>query len=199
MSGQDPQPGPVLYQRLDRCASYPYSGGEYARRLAWELVQRWLIRPSPRRAHACRRALLRRFGAQVHPTAATKPTTTIWHPWLLSVGAWSVLAEGVVVYNLGPVQIGQHTVISQDAYLCAGTHDYTQENLPLRRPPIVIGSGVWICAGAFIGPGVTVGDNAIVAARAVVTRDVPPGMIVGGNPARVIKPRPQPSTAQAPP
>ncbi|HZK80265.1 MAG TPA: type B chloramphenicol O-acetyltransferase, partial [Humisphaera sp.] len=58
------------------------------------------------------------------------------------------------------------------------------------RPSITIGSGVWICAGAFIGPGVTIGDNSIVGARAVVTRDIPPGMIVAGNPARVIKPRP---------
>jgi len=152
-------------------------------------VQRGLVRTSPRRAHGWRRLWLRRFGAQIDVTAGTKPTTHIWHPWLLRVGPWSMLAEGVVVYNLGPVQIGAHTVISQDAYLCAGSHDYTQPQLPLRRPPIVIGSGVWICAGAFIGPGVTVGDNAIVAARAVVTADVPPGMIVGGNPARVIKPR----------
>ena len=55
--------------------------------------------------------------------------------------------------------------------------------------PIVIGSGVWVCAGAFIGPGVTVGDNSVVGARAVVTRDVPPGVVVAGNPARVVKAR----------
>ncbi len=101
-----------------------------------------------------------------------------------------MLGDHVHVYNLGPITIGDHTVISQDVYLCAGTHDYTQPDLPLVRPSITIGSGVWICAGAFIGPGVTIGDNAIVGARAVVTKDVPPGMIVAGNPARVIKVRP---------
>jgi putative colanic acid biosynthesis acetyltransferase WcaF len=186
-----------LYQRLDQCAAYPYRASEYARRLAWQCVQRVLVRPSPGRAHAWRRALLRRFGAQIHKTAGTKPTTHIWHPWLLSMGEWSMLSQGVVVYNLGPVQIGAHSVISQDVYLCAGTHDYTRIDLPLQRPPIVIGSGVWIGAGAFIGPGVTVGDNAIVAARAVVVKDVPPGVIVGGNPARVIKQRPRPSLGEA--
>jgi len=95
-----------------------------------------------------------------------------------------------VVYNLGEVRIGSHTVISQDAYLCAGTHDYTKPDMPLQLTPITIGSGVWVCAGAFVGPNVTVGDNSVVGARAVVTKDVPPGMVVGGNPARVIKPRP---------
>jgi putative colanic acid biosynthesis acetyltransferase WcaF len=74
--------------------------------------------------------------------------------------------------------------------VCAGTHDYTKPNLPLERPPIAIGSGVWIAAGAFIGPGVTVGDNTVVGARAVVMSDVEPGVVVAGNPAKVIKQRP---------
>ena len=84
------------------------------------------------------------------------------------MGQHSTLSEGVNIYNLGTVSIGDHTVISQDVYVCAGTHDYTQPGLPLLRPSIRIGSGVWICAGAFIGPGVSIGDNSIVGARAVV-------------------------------
>src|SRR6185437_3157980 len=57
------------------------------------------------------------------------------------------------------------------------------------RPPIRIGGGVWVCADAFIGPGVSIGDNSVVGARAVVTHDVPNDVIVAGNPAKVIKPR----------
>jgi len=100
-----------------------------------------------------------------------------------------MISDGATIYNLGPVTIGDHTVISQDVYVCAGTHDYTRSNLPLLRPPIAIGSGVWICAGAFIGPGVTISDNSIVGARAVVMKDVPPGVVVAGNPAKVVKAR----------
>src|SRR5204863_703356 len=87
---------------------------------------------------------------------------------------WSHVSAGVDLYNLGPVTIGDHTVLSQRVFVCAGTHDYTRAELPLLRPPIRIGHGVWIAAEAFVAPDVTIGDNAVVAARAVVTRDVPP-------------------------
>jgi len=83
----------------------------------------------------------------------------IWHPWLLQIGDWTTLADDVVIYNLGPVHIGSHTVLSQGVYVCAGTHDYLQPTLPLIKPPIRIGSGVWIAAQAFIGPGVTINDK----------------------------------------
>jgi putative colanic acid biosynthesis acetyltransferase WcaF len=54
------------------------------------------------------------------------------------------------------------------------------------KPPIHVGAGAWICAEAFIGPDVIIGDGAIVGARAVVTKNVDPGTIVAGNPAREI-------------
>ncbi|MGE4196889.1 MAG: putative colanic acid biosynthesis acetyltransferase [Phycisphaerales bacterium] len=178
-----------IFQRLDRGEGYPYSVREYARRFAWEWVQRTLIRFSPRRAHGWRRFWLRRFGAIIPSTSATKASTKVIHPWLLTMGEHTWLAENVTVYNLGPISIGPHTTVSQDAYLCAGTHDYCKPHLPLVRPTITIGGGVWVCAGAFVGPGVTIGNNAVVGARAVVMQDVPADVVVGGNPARVIKPR----------
>lgn len=187
----EPPGGPPrrIFQRLDQTAGYPYSLGEYARRFAWQWVQVTLVRFSPHRAHGWRRFWLRCFGARICGVSGTKPTTQVVHPWLLSVGEYAMIAEGTTIYNLGPVTIGDHTVLSQDVYVCAGTHDHTRPDMPLVREPVRIGHGVWVCAGAFIGPGVTIGDNSIVAARAVVSRDVPPGVIVAGNPARVIKPR----------
>ena len=180
----------TIFQQLNQTATYPYSLGEYCRRLAWEWVQRLMIRPSPRRAGYWRAFWLRRFGAHIETPGGIRPTAKILFPWLLAMGRYSLIGDGVTVYNLGPVRIGHHTVVSQDAYLCAGTHDYTAANMPLVRKPITIGSGVWICAAAFIGPGVTIGDNSVVGARAVVVQDVPAGVVVAGNPARIIKKRP---------
>jgi len=118
-----------------------------------------------------------------------RPSTRIVHPWLLTLEDYAMLGDGVNVYNLGHITVGEHTVVSQNVHLCAGTHDYTKSDLPLIRSTITLGRGVWVCADAFIGPGVTVGDNTVVAARAVVVKDVEPSVVVGGNPARVIKQR----------
>jgi putative colanic acid biosynthesis acetyltransferase WcaF len=191
LQAQAPASAPprAVFQRLDRTASFPYTFREYFRRFLWEWTERTMIRLSPRRAHGWRRFWLRAFGAKMTPTSCTKASTRVRHPWLFTMAEFSAIAEDVTIYNLGPVSIGAHTVISQDAYVCAGSHDYTKAHLPLTRPSITIGSGVWVCAGAFIGPGVKVGDNAVVGARAVVTSDVPAGMIAAGNPARSIKQR----------
>ena len=179
-----------IFQTLDKTAAYPYARREYVRRAAWNVVQATLFRFSPPKAVRWRRWLLTLFGAKMGPHAGTRATVRIFHPWLFEMGNWSMLGQRVVVYNLGPVRIGEHSVVSQEAYLCAGTHDYTKPNLPLLRPSITIGDGVWVAAQAFLGPGVTIGDNAVIAARAVVVKDVPPGVVAGGNPCKVIKPRP---------
>lgn len=185
---------PEIFQRLDTTARYPYPFRDYARRAAWVLVQATLIRLSPPWARRWRRFWLRAFGAKMTDTSHTRPTTSVRHPWLLEVGEHTALSDRVDIYNLGPVKIGSHTVLSQDVYVCAGTHDYARPDLPLIRPTITIGSGVWVCAGAFIGPGVAVGDNSVIAARAVVGRDVPAGVVAGGNPCKVIKQRPMGSS-----
>jgi len=180
-----------IFQTLNRTAKFPYTRGEYLRRFAWLFVQATLFRLPIPRAYTWRRFLLKSFGAKMGTAAAVHSGTKILHPWLFEMGDWSNVSAGVTIYNLGLVKIGAHTVISQDAYLCAGTHDYTDPTLPLQRPPITIGNGVWIAAGAFIGPGVSVGDNSVVGARAVVVRDVPEAVVVAGNPAKVIRGRMQ--------
>lgn len=177
------------FQTLDRCASYPYRRSEYIRRILWQMVEKTLFRFSLPRAFRWRSWLLRLFGAKLGHHTYIRSSVQIFHPWLLNMDDWSTLAANVVIYNLGSVKIGTHTVISQGSYLCAGTHDYTRPDLPLLRPSIQVGNGVWIAAQTFIGPGSIIGDNSVIGARAVVTGKIPPNVVAAGNPARVVKPR----------
>jgi putative colanic acid biosynthesis acetyltransferase WcaF len=107
-------------------------------------------------------------------------------PWNLDVGAQSAVGDRAILYALGTITIGPRATVSQGAHLCAGTHDLSQPDRPLIKPPIMIGADAWVAADAFVGPGVTVGEGAVVGARAVVVNNVEPGHIVAGNPARTI-------------
>jgi acetyltransferase-like isoleucine patch superfamily enzyme len=76
--------------------------------------------------------------------------------------------------------------------ILTGTHDYTKfgqerQLTKVEGKPVTIEEGVWICSGAIICPGVTIGKHAVVAAGSVVVKDVEPYEIVGGNPANHIK------------
>jgi putative colanic acid biosynthesis acetyltransferase WcaF len=186
-----PEPQTMNLTTLDIAANRrakKYSGGELLRRVLWGLG-RLAFRASPRPCFAWRRFVLRCFGAKVGAYVNTYPSTWIYFPWNLTVGDWSAIGEQAFIYNLGPVTLGEKVTISHRAQLCAGTHDYTQPDLPLLKPAIVINDQAWICADAFIGPGVKVGEGAIVGARAVVMKNVEPWSIVAGNPAKPIKQR----------
>jgi putative colanic acid biosynthesis acetyltransferase WcaF len=90
---------------------------------------------------------------------------------------------------MAPVKLGERAVVSQGVHLCTGSHDYESECFQLFALPILIGADSWICADAFLAPGVSIGDGAVIGARAVVTCDQPQWSVCAGNPCRPIKNR----------
>ena len=159
-----------------------YSPTELVRRVLWMLIGKPLFRWSPRPFFGWRRFVLRCFGASVGEGVNIYSSATIYFPWNLEIGDWSSIGERAMIYNLGPITIGEQVTVSQQAHLCAGTHDHTDPAMPLIKPPITVHDQAWICADAFVGPYVTVGEGAVVGARAVAVKDVPEWTIVGGNP-----------------
>lgn len=158
-------------------------------RLIWSVVWCLLYRPSPSAFHGWRRFLLRCFGAKVGRGAHPYPSAKIWAPWQLVMGDHSCLGPGVDCYNVARITLGEFAIVSQRSFLCSATHDYSDQAFPLVTKPITIQTRAWVAAEAFVGPGVTVGQGAVVGARACVTKDVQDWMVVAGNPARVIKRR----------
>jgi putative colanic acid biosynthesis acetyltransferase WcaF len=162
-----------------------YQITELAQRFAWGVAQP-LFRFSPRICFGWRNLLLRIFGAKIGRGVHVYSSATVYYPWNLVVGDFTAIGEDCLIYNLGKVTIGNRATISHRAHLCAGTHDYTDRSLPLIRSCITVGDDAWICADAFVGPDVRVGEGAIVGARAAVFKTVPDLEIFGGNPAKKI-------------
>lgn len=166
-----------------------FSLGNKLRRLVWNGVWLLAFRTSPRPLFAWRRFLLRCFGAKVGQRANVYPTTKIWGPWNLELGDYACLGPDVDCYTMDRIFVGANATVSQYAFLCTGTHDITDPHMGLVTSPIVIENGAWVCARAFVGPGVTVGEGAVVGACAAVFKNVEPWAVVGGNPAKFIKKR----------
>lgn len=109
---------------------------------------------------------------------------------VLNRGEGVQLNEGVRVDYSGGVALGDNTLVSADACIFSHSHGYDPHSVPTFRSK-VIGRNVWIGTRAIITEGVSsIGEGAVIAAGAVVTRDVPAFAVVGGNPAKVIKHRP---------
>ena len=153
-------------------------------RAIWGCTWLILFRPSPKPFHIWRRFLLRLFGATVGSNSNIYPNVKVWAPWGLDIGSCVGIAENVTLYNMEKLIIGDHCVISQGSHLCAGSHDIDSSNFQLIAKPISIERYVWICAEAFVGPGVTIAEGCVLGARAVVVKNIEePWSVWVGNPA----------------
>ncbi|MEL6375294.1 MAG: acetyltransferase [Pseudomonadota bacterium] len=185
---QHAQPATFTTDVRGNRAAIKWSKRELLGRLLWDLAHP-LFAYSPRPLWGWRRFLLRAFGAKIGAGFRVHPSVRVHVPWNLRCGDHVGIGDGAILYALGPIEIGDGATVSQGAHLCAGTHDHTDPALPLIKSTIRIGDHAWVCADAFVGPDVTVGNAAIVGARGVAMRDVEAGVIVAGNPAKPIKKR----------
>lgn len=102
------------------------------------------------------------------------------------IGSNVIVMPGCLMMSAGGITIEDGAMIAANVQLISKNHDLYERQVITCRP-VRIGKNAWIGAGATILPGVTIGDNAVVGAASVVTRDVAPDTIVAGNPARFIK------------
>ena len=108
------------------------------------------------------------------------------------IGKNCVIGFGAIIDCLGQVTIEDNVFFGHRVMVLTGSHDYTKFGLgrQMSAPPgkpVTIKTGAWVASGAIIYPGITIGEHSVVAAGAVVTKNVPSYTVVGGNPAKVIK------------
>lgn len=157
--------------------------------LLWWLVQAVIFPLTLHNMSGVRCWLLRLFGAKVGRRVVVRPSARFTYPWKVKIGDYCWLGDDVVFYSLDKIEIGAHAVVSQKCYLCTGSHDLRDRRFCLQTAPIRIGPGAWLATDCFVGLGVTIGANTVVGARSSVYRDLPPGKVAWGNPARVYRDR----------
>jgi putative colanic acid biosynthesis acetyltransferase WcaF len=166
-----------------------FSKKEKLFRIAWNLA--WmLVKYLPRQFSNLRIIVLKLFGAKIGKQCLIESGVQIWLPNKLDLADYVAIGRKTEVYNYDLITIGSMTVISQYCYLICGTHDYEAYNMPLTWDKITIGSEVWIAAGTWIMPGVSIENGIVVGARSLVTKDLKEQWFVyAGHPCVKIKKR----------
>ncbi|VEP11279.1 putative glycose-acyl transferase [Hyella patelloides LEGE 07179] len=152
--------------------------------ILWWLVQAIAFPLSIHNFNGFRCWILRLFGAKIGRGVVIRPTARFTYPWKVTIGDYSWVGDDVVFYSLDEIIIGSHVVISQESYLCTGSHDIHKQTFPLTTAPIKIGNGVWVATDCFVAPGVTIGANAVIGARSSVFRNIPAQQVAWGTPCK---------------
>ncbi|MCM3216404.1 putative colanic acid biosynthesis acetyltransferase [Niallia taxi] len=157
--------------------------------IIWWFIQGTLFRFSLHNMYGWRRFLLRLFGAKIGEKVQVRASAKFTYPWKIEIGDFSWIGDNVKFYSLDNIIVGSNCVISQESYLCTGSHDIKDPYFGLITKPIIVKDGAWIASDVFVYPGITINEGAVIAARSTVTKDVTSEAIFAGSPAVFIKKR----------
>lgn len=138
-----------------------------------------------------RKLLLQLFGARLGTGVVIKPRVRVKFPWRLTVGDYSWIGEQVWIDNLAEVKIGANACVSQGAYLCTGSHDWSVESFDLVVAPIDVGQNAWVGASCILAPGTKLCEGAVLSIGSVAKGSLTAGMVHAGNYAKPVRRRRQ--------
>lgn len=153
----------------------------------WSDLRLWLLLvlgliPS----HRVRNAGYRRSGLRLDPSSSLHGRAEIYHPEGVSVGPHTTIGDSAFLDGRSGLSIGARVNLGSHVRIYTRDHDPQSHDFAERGAAVTIEDYAWVSSHAIVLPGVTIGRGAVVAAGSIVTKDVPPLAIVGGNPARII-------------
>jgi len=144
--------------------------------------------------HALRVGLVRMLGAKIDGTATLYHGFQVRSARGLRIGARANIGDGAILDARGGLTIGEDVNLSTQVHLWTAQHGWDDADFSYESAPIVIGDHAWLSTRVTVLPGVTIGEGAVVAAGAVVTKDLAPYGLYGGVPARFIRARQAPKS-----
>ena len=160
-----------------------HPGAGWLKRILWFYTNALIFKTSFFPSSNLKVFLLRLFGAKIGRKAVFRHRLNIKYPWFLTVGDFSWIGEEVWIDNLVPVKIGANVCLSQGAMLLTGNHNYSKSSFDLITDGIVLADGVWIGAKAIVCPGISVGEQAVLTAGSIATKNMEAYFVYQGNPA----------------
>lgn len=161
-----------------RLQSFTGAGYDKGRSVPWQLAW-WIVSHLVFRAWWCparfRPSILRLFGAEIGRGCNIRNDVKVHWPWKLKVGEHCWIGEGVWLLNLEPIEIGDQVCISQEAFLCTGSHRRRDPHFEYDNAPIVVEAGAWVALRAIVLRGAVVPADGLVPAGVVFERDTPTG------------------------
>lgn len=134
--------------------------------------------------------------ATIGSNVGMAPNVSLRNGERITIGSRARISEHCSLWagdSVGRIEVGEDTLFGPGVYVTASNYDYGPDGPVWQKPraerDVVIGANAWLGANVIVVPGVTIGDGCIVAAGSVVTRDLPPGAVAAGVPARVVKMR----------
>ncbi|HAD57984.1 MAG TPA: putative colanic acid biosynthesis acetyltransferase [Planctomycetaceae bacterium] len=167
----DSNPEPPVRRRLADYSNAEYHPGRgFLVRLTWYFVSLVFLESAWLPWSGLKVWLLRLFGARIGAGVVIHPNVRVKNPWRLSIDDNCWIGREVWIDNIEDVTIESDVCLSQQAYLCTGSHDHHSETFELTAAPIRIGHGAWICCRATVLPGAVVPGMRVVGAGRVFTR-----------------------------
>ncbi len=175
-------------ETLPKAGEFPYTPQTRFLHFLWDLFDRLPLCLSVPFSIPLRRMLAENMFASGGMGLIAEENVRFNFPQLLTVGEGVFLNRGIFLDTKGGVEIGDFVALAEDVTVF--THNHSEEShIERTYAGVKVEAYAKVYAGAVLLPGVTVGKEAIVAARSVVSKDVPPGMVVVGTPAKVIRER----------
>lgn len=140
-------------------------------------------------SHRVRGFFYRRAGLQVDPTSSIHWRAEFYAPERIFVGRDCTIGDSAFLDGRSGLRIGNSVNFGSHVTIFTRQHDVNSPDFEETGGPVTVGDHAWISSHAIVLPGVTIGEGGVVAAGAVVSKDVEPYTVVGGNPARFIKDR----------
>ena len=174
---------------LSRYDNSWYKPGSRWKIVVWYLVNAVILKSYLPIPVGIKKTVMQLFGAKIGHGVMIKPGVNVKYPWLLTIGNYVWVGEGVWIDNLDQVTIGDHVCLSQGAMLLTGNHDYRKSAFDLIIKPIHLEDGAWIGAQAVVCPGVRCHTHSVLAVGSVATHSLEAYGIYQGNPANFVRKR----------